>query len=36
MKLREILQQPDAKLKTTALDTRSALIDGLLDRGTIG
>ena len=36
MKLREILQQPAAKLKTTALDTRSALIDGLLDRGTIG
>jgi 5'-nucleotidase/UDP-sugar diphosphatase len=36
MKLREILQQPDAKLKTTTLDTRSALIDGLLDRGTIG
>jgi len=36
MKLREILQQPTAKLKTTSLDTRSALIDGLLDRGTIG
>jgi hypothetical protein len=36
MKLREILQQPAAKLKTTSLDTRSALIDGLLDRGTIG
>ncbi|MFM8494106.1 MAG: bifunctional metallophosphatase/5'-nucleotidase [Planctomycetia bacterium] len=36
MKLREILQQPEANLRTTALDTRSALIDGLLDRGTIG
>ena len=36
MKLREILQQPEANLRTTGLDTRSALIDGLLDRGTIG
>lgn len=36
MKLREILQRPEAKLRTTSLDTRSALIDGLLDRGTIG
>jgi len=36
LKLREILQQPEARLRTTALDTRSALIDGLLDRGEIG
>lgn len=36
MKLREILQQPEAKLRTTSLDTRSALIEGLLDRGTVG
>lgn len=36
LKLREILQQPEAGLSTTSLDTRSALIDGLLDRGEIG
>ena len=36
MKLREILQRPEAKLRTTALDTRGALIEGLLNRGTIG
>jgi hypothetical protein len=36
MKLREILQRPEAKLRTTSLDTRGALIEGLLDRGTIG
>ena len=36
MKLREILRQPEAKLRTTQLDTRGALIEGLLDRGTIG
>ncbi len=36
LKLREILQQPEANLQTTSLDTRSALIDGLLDRGQIG
>lgn len=36
MKLREILQHPEANLRTTALDTRTALIEGLLDRGEIG
>jgi len=36
MKLREILQRPESKLRTTALDTRGALIEGLLNRGTIG
>ena len=36
MKLREILQQPAAKLRTTSLDTRGALIEGLLNRGAIG
>ena len=36
MKLREILQRPEAKLRTTPLDTRGALIEGLLNRGTIG
>lgn len=36
MKLRDIVQRPAAKLHTTDLDTRGALIDGLLDRGTIG
>jgi len=36
LKLREILQRPESKLRTTPLDTRGALIEGLLDRGTIG
>ncbi|MFM8379398.1 MAG: 5'-nucleotidase C-terminal domain-containing protein, partial [Planctomycetia bacterium] len=36
MKLREILQRPESKLRTTSLDTRGALIEGLLNRGTIG
>jgi hypothetical protein len=36
MKLRDILQRPEAKLRTTSLDTRGALIEGLLNRGTIG
>jgi 5'-nucleotidase len=36
MKLREILQRPEAKLRTTSLDTRGALIEGLLNLGTIG
>jgi hypothetical protein len=35
MKLREIVSQPSAKRITTALDTRGALIEGLLNRGTI-
>ncbi len=36
LKLREILQRPESKLRTTSLDTRGALIEGLLNRGTIG
>jgi 2',3'-cyclic-nucleotide 2'-phosphodiesterase (5'-nucleotidase family) len=36
MKTREILAAPAADRKTWPIDTRSALIDGLLDRGTIG
>jgi 2',3'-cyclic-nucleotide 2'-phosphodiesterase (5'-nucleotidase family) len=35
MKMREILAAPAAKRRTTPIDTRSALIDGLLDRGTV-
>jgi hypothetical protein len=36
MRLREILAQPAARRKTTAIDTRTALIDALLDRREIG
>ena len=36
LKLRAILQEPEAHLRTTSLDTRRALIDGLLDRGEVG
>lgn len=36
MRLREILAQPAAKRKTTSIDTRTALIDALLDRREIG
>ena len=35
MRTRGILSAPDAKRRTTPVDTRSALIDGLLDRGTV-
>jgi 2',3'-cyclic-nucleotide 2'-phosphodiesterase (5'-nucleotidase family) len=35
MKLREILAKPDAKRSLTSIDTRAALVDGLLDRGEI-
>jgi 5'-nucleotidase/UDP-sugar diphosphatase len=36
MKMREILAAPATKRVTTAVDTRGALIAGLLDRGTVG
>ena len=36
MKTREILAAPAAKRRSSGIDSRSALIDGLLDRGTIG
>ena len=35
MRTRDILSAPEAKRRTTPIDTRSALIDGLLDRGTV-
>ncbi len=35
MRLRDIVAHPDAKRSTTRIDARSALIDGLLDRGQI-
>jgi hypothetical protein len=35
MRLREITLQPSAKRKVTRIDTRGALIDGLLERGEI-
>lgn len=35
MRLREILSQPSAKATLTGIDTRGALIDGLLNRGKI-
>lgn len=35
MHLRDILQQPAAQRTTTPIDTRSALIDGILDRQSI-
>ena len=36
MRMREILEAPAAKRVTTPVDTRGALISGLLDRGTVG
>jgi hypothetical protein len=36
MKTRDILAAPAAGRTTWPIDTRSALIDGLLDRGTVG
>jgi len=36
MRMREILAAPAANRTTTAVDTRGALISGLLDRGTVG
>jgi 2',3'-cyclic-nucleotide 2'-phosphodiesterase (5'-nucleotidase family) len=36
MQTREMLAAPPAKLRISTIDTRTALIDGLLDRGTIG
>jgi hypothetical protein len=36
MRMREILDAPAAKRTTTPVDTRGALIAGLLDRGTVG
>ncbi len=36
MRMREILEAPAAKRTTIPVDTRSALIAGLLDRGTVG
>jgi hypothetical protein len=36
MKTREILAAPAANRRTSPIDTRSALIDGLLDRGVVG
>ena len=35
MRTRDILSAPAAKRRTTPIDTRSALIDGLLDRGIV-
>jgi len=36
MQTREILAAPTARRRTAAIDTRSALIDGLVERGTVG
>jgi 2',3'-cyclic-nucleotide 2'-phosphodiesterase (5'-nucleotidase family) len=36
MRMRDILAAPAAQRRTSPIDTRSALIDGLLDRGTVG
>lgn len=36
LRMREILEAPAAKRMTTPVDTRGALIAGLLDRGTVG
>ena len=36
LKTRSILEQPAARRVTTGIDTRSALIDGLLDKGSVG
>jgi len=35
MRLREILMQPQAKRRVTSIDTRGALIDGILNRKTL-
>lgn len=35
MRLREIVSRPEAKLTQTGIETRAALIDGLLERGSI-
>lgn len=36
MRTRDILSAPAARCAVSAIDTRSALIEGLLDRGTVG
>ena len=36
MRLRELLAAPAARCTLSAIDTRSALIEGLIDRGTVG
>jgi 5'-nucleotidase/UDP-sugar diphosphatase len=36
LRMRDILAAPSARRRTTAVDTRGALIDFLLDRGTVG
>ncbi|MGA0845518.1 MAG: bifunctional metallophosphatase/5'-nucleotidase [Luteolibacter sp.] len=36
MKLREIMMRPESRLRTTSVDTRSALIEGLARRQVIG
>ena len=36
MRMREILAAPAARRTTSPIDTRSALIEGLLDRGSVG
>jgi hypothetical protein len=36
MRLREILARPGTSRRTTTVDTRGALIDGLLRRGHVG
>jgi 5'-nucleotidase / UDP-sugar diphosphatase len=36
MRTREILAAPAAKRRSSGIDSRTALIDGLLDRGTVG
>ncbi|MFM7243710.1 MAG: hypothetical protein ACKO40_05975, partial [Planctomycetaceae bacterium] len=36
MRTRDILAAPAARRRTSAIDTRSALIDSLVDRGTVG
>ncbi|MFM7183982.1 MAG: bifunctional metallophosphatase/5'-nucleotidase [Planctomycetota bacterium] len=36
MRTREILAAPTARRRTASIDTRSALIDGLVERGTVG
>jgi 5'-nucleotidase len=36
LRTRDLLGDPAAMLRTTPIDTRTALIDGLLDRGTVG
>jgi 2',3'-cyclic-nucleotide 2'-phosphodiesterase (5'-nucleotidase family) len=36
MRTREILAAPAAKRRSSGIDSRTALVDGLLDRGTVG